>query len=97
VNVDLYTKGVLTVIAGALIFLCLQRDVKDVHAQAVQPVFIQGIDPSVKLPIDTKGVATLPVVLLGTHYNGDPSHPYDFSTPIQVTARSPIPVVNKPQ
>lgn len=102
-NNDLYTKAVLTVIAGALVWVGLKLPafVSSASAQgSPQHVVIVGWSPELypTKAINLKDVG-LPTTLVGTHWT-DPSYsdPYaDYSKPIYVVGRvgidgTPVPV-----
>jgi hypothetical protein len=71
-RVDLYTKGVLTVIAACLVYLCSEVPLHTVHADpGPQPVYITGT----RVP--------LAVGIVGTSYN-EITNQWIYSAPIPV-------------
>jgi hypothetical protein len=73
-KVDLYTKTILTIIAGALIYLCYSGSARVVKAQEVQRVFVMNsdigkpipitADPPISVWIGTANGAPLPVKIV---------------------------------
>jgi hypothetical protein len=78
-KIDMYTKAVLTVIAGCLLVLCVKPlwEPKSVAAQAYTRVVIEGLDPASQqlqrgLPVNVYGTGTstpLPVSVVGSAGN----------------------------
>lgn len=57
IKIDLYTKFVLTIIAGCLLWICVRDSEPVVSAQSgTQRVVIAGVDERVKLPISLKEI-----------------------------------------
>lgn len=91
---DRYTKTILTIIAGSLLFLCfiLAPKISEVHAQTdrarPQDVRIVGIDSSTNLPVRITGIADgtlIPVRIDGSKAN--------LIIPVGIAGgRGPIPV-----
>ena len=84
-KLDLYTKLILTVIAGCLLWICI-RDANfssSAHAQNIQQVEIVGWRLPAPFPVQINSVAAMPVRGFG-----------DFGKPLPVEqARLPLPVI----
>lgn len=53
--IDRYTKMILTIIAGCLVWLCIRPTESTVHAQGYQAVKIVGTAPDLVIPVGLVG------------------------------------------
>jgi hypothetical protein len=67
-QVDRYTKAVLTLIAVALVYLCVMQTIRPESVRA-------NAEPTVPLLIDSNGQAVVPVVEMRQQINKDPHFP----------------------
>jgi hypothetical protein len=92
-NVDRYTRGVLTVIAGALLYICLMLSGLPVSAQGlIAPKILQQVKPQPVVIVGWGSVRADGEIFLNTVKDQNGTVHTDMILPVKVTQKPKEPV-----